>query len=188
LGTPCSKADRENYVFEKLGWQGVCVEPLPDVFELLKKNRQCDCYNVAIADVSSGSLEFIKAQGVEALSGLSRQMTEKHKKTIINEKGKIEKISVKTLSFDDLMSKCPHTHHRAGGFVDFMSIDVEGAEMSILKTIDFDKYHFGLITVENNEEIKGTGRKMKAFMDQQGYKVFFEIGVDIMFVPKGKFL
>jgi hypothetical protein len=65
-----------------------------------------------------------------------------------------------------------------------MSIDVEGAEMSILKTIDFDKYHFGLITVENNEEIKGNGRKMKSYMDKQGYKVFFEIGVDIMFIPK----
>jgi hypothetical protein len=68
--------------------------------------------------------------------------------------------------------------------VDFMSIDVEGAEMSILKTIDFNKYSFGLITVENNEEIKGTGDNLKKYMAEKGYGVFLDLGLDIMFTPQ----
>jgi hypothetical protein len=62
-----------------------------------------------------------------------------------------------------------------------MSIDVEGAEMSILKTIDFNKYSFGLITVENNEETQGDGERLKEFMAEKGYKVFLDLGLDIMF-------
>jgi hypothetical protein len=33
-------------------------------------------------------------------------------------------------------------------FIDVMSINVEGAELSVLKTIDFQKFHFGLIRLK----------------------------------------
>ena len=112
------------------------------------------------------------------LSGLANQMTEVHKKRIIRHGGTIEYIKVQTLSFDDIMSNYANITH-----IDFLSIDVEGAEMSILKVIDFDKYHFSLITVENNEECDGDGERMKQFMLSKGYKVFLDTGLDIIFVP-----
>ena len=179
IGANDGKSISNTYVFEKLGWGGACIEPLPDVFEKLRQNRSCDCSNVAISDVSGESIEFIRAKGVEVLSGLSNQMTEAHKERIRREKGEIEKIYVKTLTFDDLMSNYPDTKH-----IDFMSIDVEGAEMSVLKAIDFKKFTFGFITVENNEEIRGDGKRLISFMEGHGYQVYLDYGGDIMFVPK----
>ncbi|MCL1946968.1 MAG: FkbM family methyltransferase [Chitinivibrionia bacterium] len=178
IGANDGKYISNTYIFEKLGWGGACIEPLPDVFEKLRKNRSCDCFNVAISDVSGESIEFIRAKGVEVLSGLSSQMTEAHKERIRREKGEIEKIYVKTLTFDDLMSNYPDTKH-----IDFMSIDVEGAEMSVLKTIDFKKYSFGFITLENNEEIKRNSTRLITFMQKRGYKVYLDYEGDIMFVP-----
>jgi hypothetical protein len=105
-------------------------------------------------------------------------MTRAHKKRITREKGNIEIIKVKTTTFDDLMK-----HYPGRAFIDFMSIDVEGAEMEILKSINFKKYHFGLMTIENNEERRGDGAKLKAFMRERGYKVFFDLGLDIVFAP-----
>jgi hypothetical protein len=35
---------------ERLGWQGICIEPQPDMFRILKSIRKCDCYNIAISD------------------------------------------------------------------------------------------------------------------------------------------
>lgn len=39
--------------------------------------------------------------------------------------------------------------------VDYFSLDIEGAELPILKTIPFDRIHFTIITVEiNNEQMR----------------------------------
>jgi FkbM family methyltransferase len=181
IGANDSQYLSNTIVFEKLGWKGICVEPLPDLFEKLRKNRTCDCFNVAISDTSKESVEFIRATGVETLSGLSSQMTEMHKERIIREKGKLEKIQVKTLTFDDLMSNYP-----GRTCIDFMSIDVEGAEMSVLKAINFKKFNFGLITIENNEEKKGDGERLVKFMKDNGYRVYLYLAGDIMFVPENK--
>ena len=179
IGAHDGKSLSNTIIFENLGWKGICVEPLPDVFKILKQNRRCDCFNVAISETSDESLEFIRAKGVEMLSGLSNQMTEVHKKRIIKEKGEIEKIYVKTLTFTDLMSNYPEIRN-----VDFLSVDVEGAEISIIKTIDFNKYNFNLITVENSGEIKGNAQKLINFMEEQGYKIYLNLGCDMMFIPK----
>ena len=37
-----------------------------------------------------------------------------------------------------------------GHKIDFLSIDVEGAELSILNTIDFNRYEIGLLSIEND--------------------------------------
>lgn len=179
IGANDGKTFNNTFIFENLGWQGICVEPLPDVYRTLKQNRKCDCYNVAIAEESGESIEFINAIGVEMLSGLNSQMTDIHKERIINEKGKIEKIYIKTLSFNDLLNNYPERRN-----IDFLSIDVEGAEMSILKTIDFNKFNFGLITVENDRKDGDGGKMLIQFMEEHGYKVYLDLEPDIMFIPK----
>ncbi|GHU02526.1 hypothetical protein FACS1894147_04590 [Spirochaetia bacterium] len=165
------------YVFEQLGWKGICIEPQPDIFLELQKNRKCSLYNVAIADRSSEFINFVKVNGPNMLSGLDDQMSEDHKKRIINEGGSIEYIKVKTLSFDDMMKDHPEQT-----FMDFLSIDTEGGELSILKAIDFVKYRFGLISIENNEP----GDTLVKFMQARGYKTFIKLRGDIMFIQNSK--
>jgi FkbM family methyltransferase len=165
------------YVFEQMGWQGICVEPLPDVFTQLKINRNCDCYNVAISDKIEENVKFIKGFGQNTMwSGLDEKMSNIHKSVIKN--GKYEYINVKTITFNDLMKDYPDVC-----FVDFLSIDVEGAEISVLSSIDFKKYQFGLITIENNKEVEGLGNKIINFMRQKDYIVLMDLGLDIMFIP-----
>jgi FkbM family methyltransferase len=160
------------YIFEQLGWEGICVEPQSDVFLQLKKFRNCDCYNVAISSQSNESVEFFKAYGENTLSGLNEGMDESHKNRA-KESGKTKVIKVKTMTFNEMMEKYPHVKN-----IDFMSIDVEGHEMEILKTIDFEKYSFRLLTIEKSEP-----RKIKELLNQKGYKILMELGPDIMFIP-----
>ncbi|MCL2295445.1 MAG: FkbM family methyltransferase [Spirochaetes bacterium] len=174
VGANDGKTINNTLIFEKLGWQGICVEPLPDIFNKLRANRHCDCYNVAIFDISEKNLEFDRVIGADMLSVLSSQMTDAHKNHITYEKGKIEKIFVKTLTFSDLMKNYPDRKH-----IDFLSLDAEGAEIPILKTIDFDYFSFGLITVEDNDG----GNTLENFMKERGYKVYLKLGLDTMFVP-----
>jgi FkbM family methyltransferase len=159
------------YIFEQIGWKGICVEPQPDVFLQLKKYRQCDCYEVALSSKSGDNVEFFKSHGANALSRLNEGMSDTHKDWV-KEYGKVEYITVKTITFGEMMKKYPDISH-----IDFMSIDVEGHEMEVLKAIDFSRYSFGFITIE-----KSKPAEIEEYMGQNGYKLFMEYGADVMFI------
>ena len=133
------------FFFEKLGWSGICVEPIPSVFQKLKINRKCTSLNVALSN-SNGEEDFLVLEGyTEMLSGILKNYDQKHLNRIESELkamgGKKNYIHCKTITFDEL--EIPHE-------IDYMSIDVEGSELSILKTIDFNKYKINVVSIENN--------------------------------------
>lgn len=162
-----------SYFFELLGWKCICIEPLPDIFLKLQKNRKCELINAAVTDKCIDGAVFTKVLGPDMLSGLNSDISNSHKKRIKSEKGTVEYINVKTITFDAIMQNHPDVAH-----VDFLSIDVEGGELTILKTINFKKYSFGIITIENNEH----GNILSKYMNEQGYRVFCNAGCDIMFI------
>jgi hypothetical protein len=60
--------------FEDLGWQGICIEPHPILFEELKKNRKAICLNCAISNENKSS-KFLQINypGPDCLSGIYTQ-------------------------------------------------------------------------------------------------------------------
>lgn len=65
----------------------------------------------------------------------------------------------------------------APNFIDYFSLDTEGSEEVILRTFPFNKYTFGTITVEhNNEEPKRTN--IRAILERNGYSLAKEVHFD----------
>jgi FkbM family methyltransferase len=130
---------------EELGWKGVCVEPLPAVFELLKQNRTCKLENCAVWD-KAGTAEFLVVTGyAEMLSGIVESYDPRHAQRIDRELqqfgGTKTTITVNTKKFSDIVESFT---------IDFLSIDTEGSELEILKTVDFEKYDIRVVCIENN--------------------------------------
>lgn len=146
-----------------MGWKGICVEGNPSIFEELKKNRKCDAYNYAMTDSKSEYIEFIQAG---LMGGISENK--------INDAGG-NVIKVKTSTFGNLMKNYPSIT-----YIDYLSLDIEGSEINLLKTIDFNKYKFGVLIIENNASLN----EMKDFMFSRGYKAVEYINRDIVFIPK----
>jgi len=150
--------------FEKhRDWKGICIEPIPDVFEKLKNVRNCECINACISE-KEGEVTFRRIHGyAEMLSGILDFMTEEHKKRIEHEvklsKGSYEDITVKSLNINNVLRE------RGIGNIDYLSIDTEGAEFEIIKTIDFKSVNITLLTVENNENSK----EIRNYLKKQGY-------------------
>jgi FkbM family methyltransferase len=161
------------YALEQMGWKGVCIEPQPDIFRKLKHFRKCDCFNTALSSVSGENLEFTRVKDIDGLSGFSECITDEHKK-IISESSGVERINITTKTFGDIMKNYPDIET-----IDFMSLDVEGYELNILKSIDFKAYKFRFITVEEN----GHENEINALMTKNGYRYFMRAGCDLMFVP-----
>ena len=72
---------------------------------------------------------------------------------------------------DTILNKYKLTH------IDFLSIDTEGSELSILSTIDFSKYYIDVITIEDNYN----DPKLITFFEQRGYKLMNIIKCDKIF-------
>jgi len=134
------------YALEKLGWMGICIEANLDAYHRLTQNRTSINANVAVTDYN-GLCRF----------GVDR----------INESGDAMMCMKLTDVLDQLSAPIE---------IDYLSIDVEGSEYSILSVFDFDKYKINLITVEHNLYLDGPYNKNRLFelLTGKGYKRVME--------------
>jgi FkbM family methyltransferase len=163
------------YLFEKLGWDGVCIEPIPDVFTKLKSNRNCKLFNCVLSN-KKGTENFLVLEGyTEMLSGILENYDPAHLIRIDNElriMGGSKKVIVsESLTFDDL--ELPN-------IIDFVSLDVEGSEMKILETIDFNKYHINIISIEVNHGAD----EITNFIESKNFEKIGSLGCDFIFKNK----
>ena len=121
---------------KKYNWNGICSEPLPEAFNKLVKCRSAHCDNHAIFSESNLSLNFSQ---FDLLSGI----TEYIDCWDMAKEG--EQIIVKTLTLQDLLDK-----YKAPKVISYFSLDTEGSELEILKSVDFSKYTFLYINLEHN--------------------------------------
>lgn len=149
------------YLLEKkYDWKGICVEPIPYKYGLLCRNRKhSNCSDNAVYNESNLELHFDISNSFDLLSGISSHI-DCHN-NIVN-KNKTQ-ITVKTITMNDLLEK-----YNAPNFIEYLSLDTEGSEYEILKSIDFNKYKFGLIHVEHNY-IEPRRTQMKELLLKNGY-------------------
>ena len=130
------------YALEKyLDWTGICVEPLKHRFDQLLKNRTAICSNMAVYHSSNLDVSFDIEGDAGMLSGINTHI-DCHK-NIVNANKKT--VTVKTISLNDLLET-----NKAPSFIEYLSLDTEGSEYEILRTLDFNKWTFGIIDLEHN--------------------------------------
>jgi FkbM family methyltransferase len=132
---------------ESIGWTGLAVEPIPEIFESLRTNRKCITVHGCVAG-RSGVHRFRRLTGYsEMLSGLVGTYDHRHLQRIENELrlrgGNSQEIEVNCFTLDDLLSRHGIYH------VDYMNIDVEGAEFSILENFPFGNFEISVMGIEN---------------------------------------
>lgn len=124
------------------GWDGLLVEPAPYFNRVLKEKRNVSIDTLCVADETGKTVEFTEVIGLQGLSGISEfAFNDVHTQT---RKYKGVTYDVSTISLGDLLDK-----HNAPQVIDYISIDTEGSEFSILNAYDFSR-KFNLITVEHN--------------------------------------
>jgi len=149
------------YLLERhFGWGGVLVEPIPSNYSRVKEARSCiaihgavtpqDQEAVLIKEVPANNLSYVSERSFNLFE---RAMSRMH--------------SVTGYSLSSLMMKFLHSTH-----VDFLSVDVEGLELDILSTVDFDRYSFGAICVEHNNSENKIG--IRRLLESKNYYLVME--------------
>ena len=173
------------YFFEKFrNWRGICVEPLPHIFERLRINRNCIKIQGCIANFN-GSSKFIFVDGGEGefpemLSGLSDFYDPKHYQLVqhgVNQhNGSLKELQVQCYQINDILTRYKVSH------IDYCSIDTEGSELQILKSIDFKSHVIEAFSVENNFG----ERKIRLFMKSKNYELIKHLKGDDFYVLRKK--
>lgn len=147
------------FLFERLGWHGICIEPLPGTFEKLQAARKAVCVNCAVSDNAGigTMLEVDMPSGFEKMySGLKANFDDRHRKTITQwgKNAKELKVPIKRLA--DILTE------NAIKRIDYMSIDTEGSEWKILRDFDFRANDVRVLSIENNYQDEKIRKHMAA--------------------------
>jgi FkbM family methyltransferase len=162
--------------FEELGWSGILVEPNKKDFDNLIKIRKTPAENLAIYN-KSGTYKFLLCGGyIKVLSGLLHEQHPQHLQRIINEfftyGDSMEIINIQTITLEELLEKYNKTE------IDYLSVDTEGSEYSILKNINYNKIKIKCISVENNYN----DNKIEDFLKLHNFKKMNRLECDDIYL------
>jgi FkbM family methyltransferase len=138
------------YYEKKLNWRGVLIEPIPEVFKQLKKNRKSEnlFFNNVLKSFND-KRKYIRLIYDKKDSLITKIESKKNKNTYSF------RSRAKTLNEILTISKAPKK-------IDFFSLDVEGDEINVLNGVDFKKYYFKYILIETIN-LKKVINKLKKF-------------------------
>lgn len=156
-------------------WNGILIEPIPSFYqEILSKNRNIYSINACIAQNKPIIAKF---RLYSVLSGRLKTMTDEHQKRIDKESESKNKISlfIPCFSINTILAAINVNK------VDYFSLDVEGGELDVLKSINYSKIQIDTFSVEHNNVVDEKNR-IKSFMEKNGFKTQKDAPQDIYFV------
>jgi FkbM family methyltransferase len=71
---------------------------------------------------------------------------------------------------------------KAPAYIHFLSLDIEGAELHALRGIPWDKYRFGAMAIEHNDE-EPRRTNMQQFLASHGYQRVHSFRQDDFYAP-----
>jgi FkbM family methyltransferase len=162
------------------GSVGISIEPNPFLFKKFLRMRREDInLNMGIAD-KNGILDFYIMNGA-ALSTFSKEEAERMARDYGHTIVQILPVEVKTVA--EVIQTYAH-----GVFPDFLSLDVEGLDESILHSINWSGSRPKVICVETiSYSPKRDGVKNKAliaYLESQGYLLVADTYINSIFVDK----
>lgn len=167
--------------FEKqCGFRGLLVEANPLVAERLQRNRSSCVLNCGVGkDCDSGAeLDFWACTGYgEQLSCFRDLASSGHIARIDAEKSihgfEIHCRRVALKSFQEILS------HFNSSEIDLLSIDIEGAELAVLRCFPFWAKKVRVLVVEANDAYG-----LECYLRKFGFKLEAVVGTDLIFVNK----
>lgn len=152
-------ADGENisntFLLDKYyNWYGLCI----DVLARNMEKRTCNVFKGLVYDQEK-VVEFVKADFNSDFSGIQENLTKfkDHMKT-----SPIEK-------HQTIITQKVFDAYNVPKYIDFLSLDVEGSELNVLKGIDFNKHIFKIIMLEHNFE-QPARDNIRQFLEEKNYK------------------
>ena len=167
------------YFEENNNWTGVCVEANPIKFNDLVSNRTSSTnVNYAVCNSDGDKMDFICNTGYTSMiSGLVSTFHPRHKQRLEREiqsnGGSSSTITVDTIKLSTICDQSNLSR------VNLISIDVEGAEFEVVKSLNYKDVFVDVIIFEDNYQ--DISQQIVEFLNQKNFKVL-KTGQDIFMI------
>lgn len=164
IGAAHPTFDNNTYLFYHKGARGVLVEPNPNFCEMIRKERKRDTVLMAGIGVTSSSQSDYYVMNDPTWNTFSKEEAERYASAT---KGMIfikEIIPMPLININTVIAE------HFGSAPDFLSIDVQGWEFDILKSLDLTRFKPPVICIET--VIAGSMKidpAIEQYMTSQGY-------------------
>lgn len=162
-------------LFEDAGWAGVCIEPNPTIFARLTRNRPgAQCYEVALA--SENGQAPMTVEPLHLYGGLEPDVKaiEQAYQILGQPWLGTQQITVQTRTLNSILESAGATE------IDFVSIDVEGTEIDVLRGFDLARWQPKLLIMEANTRDHLV--ELKIYLQEKGYILAHSLQVNHYFV------
>lgn len=152
--------------FERQGWRGILVEPLPENCRLLREQRPGSrVFQLALgAPEQRGHATFHVACEMNSLSGLQP-----------DEEREYTQVEVEVRTLDDVLEEC------AAPRIDLLSIDVEGTELDVLRGFAIERYRPAVLLLEDHLR----SLRLHRHVTRLGYRLVKRTDCNSWYVPRG---
>jgi FkbM family methyltransferase len=172
VGANDPKLASQTWHLEQLGWDGVLIEPQPDLAEELRKFRRTKVYAVACSSpANAGKSLPLHVAGSPHMTGIHASFDPNFAVPDMRRMGVIE-VPVKTLDEILIDVKAPVP-------IDFVSIDVETHEIEVLEGFDISKWRPRLMLIED----LALDLRLHRYITRRGYKWVRRTGLNGWYVP-----
>lgn len=141
VGAHHPKRFSNTFLFYQKGWRGINIDPLPGSMKLFNKFRPRDINLEQGVSDKEEILDYYEFNE-PALNSFSKELSEKRQRAkdsyFIKD---VIQVEVKPLS--KILDKHLHNNN-----IDFLNVDVEGLDLSVLKSNDWSKYRPKFVLVE----------------------------------------
>lgn len=152
-------------LFYRKGWRGINIEPTPHLIRLFYKHRRRDINLQAAVSDQSGSLTFFEFNE-PAINGFDEKLS--LERASMSQYQLLSKREVPVFTLKDILDK--HLPEKQN--IDFFTIDVEGHDLNILKSNDWDKYKPSFILIEGEfNSTESPENDIHQFLNARNYKI-----------------
>jgi FkbM family methyltransferase len=169
------------YILYKNGSKGINIEPNPALYKTLRRYRRKDInLNVGIGDIAGETDFYVMSSPTMGTFDYDEALSVEQEDCSIKI---VDNIKIEMKSLEEII--CEYCN---GEFPDFLSLDVEGLELQILRKIDFVKNYPKVICVETiSYSKKGDGQKEKKiieYIEKNGYLLYADTYINTIFVKE----
>ena len=163
------------YFFYKRGWNGVCIDPLPGTAKQFKKWRPRDQVLEIGVSQEPGSMMYYMFNE-PALNTFDKTVAEQ--RDGLNGYKLKKEVLVPTNSLGAILDRMFVPEK-----IDFFSVDVEGLDLDVLKSNNWNKYRPRMIVAESlSANLVGLEfDAVVGYLMKQGYKPVIKTGCSVIF-------
>jgi FkbM family methyltransferase len=183
IGTNDPDYCNNTYLLYKKGNRGVCIEADKTLIPIIKKVRPEDKVinaGVAVGEMKEADFYIFDVKGLNTFDKSEAEKRATYGTFKIMEVEMVPLITINQIIKDNFTT-----------YPDFLSIDIEGLDLDVLRSLDFERYPIPVICAEtcmySENHIRLKDPKIEMFIISKGYEVYADTYINTIFVNRNWF-